>query len=110
MSARFPFPTKFRLSWWRANADEPSHPDFTAEEWARRNPWHNFTWYVLGCADRRFLRLGSADNSTPHVLLQFWPPWICPLIALDTRWFFLYLGWRYNGPFGGRFILKAIRP
>ena len=105
MSARFPFPTKLNPIWWLGNADEPTHPDHSRLGWWLRNPFHNLTHYVLGCADRRRLRIGPGNGGN-HLILQFWPPFVCPYIChWGARWEG-YLGWREDGELGARFTLK----
>lgn len=100
MSARFPFPTKWNPLWWLGNVDNPPPPGYSRSEWWMRNPLHNLAWYVIGCADRRFRLIGPAHRS--HVLLQFWPPFICPFLVIERGRFYAYIGWRHDGPFGAR--------
>src|SRR5262249_16048462 len=56
---------KLNPIWWLGNADEPDPPDWYRPNkscrkimWHFRNPCHNFTFFVIGIADRPFTRAG----------------------------------------------------
>ena len=139
MSTRFPWPTKspirngkIDLSWWRANADDPPPPGYNAAQWAARNPWHNFTWYVAGCADRWRLVIGRKTNWNEnggwhvHLVLDpwrssiflvlgllvgwlWWPPAVLPLlialgpyVSYKSAEIEAYIGIRFDGAWGAR--------
>lgn len=107
MSQRFPFPTKLNPVWWLKNSDQP------CDEWGGfwRNPCHNLMWYVIGCTDRLFRRFGPPQDFAPsgwhkHLIIQMWPPFICPFVSyMGERWEW-YAGWRYGGAFGARITRK----
>lgn len=117
MSARFPFPRKLVPWWWLGNADDPTPNDWfmpARDMWLRRvcwwlrNPMHNLVWYVIGCADRRFVRLGTRYPSNfnegggwvINALVQGWPPFLCPFVSYRGRSWEGYFGWRDDGCFG----------
>ena len=56
---------KFNPLWWFGNADQPEPPESYRPrqksrvfKWHLRNPLHNFTFYVIGVADKPFVRSG----------------------------------------------------
>ena len=95
--------------------DDPEPPDWyrlgSANRrwlWQLRNPLHNFTFYVIGIADKCFTREGRFPNAVfgpeggwnwavaKHKWLRL------PFISFNgERWRF-YLGWRERGNFGGK--------
>jgi len=102
--------------WWFMNADDPEVPDWYRPGaspacrdllWHLRNPLHNFTYYVIGIADRPFVRCGNNPDSiwAREGRWNFRTFHAGPLIHLPgisykgTRWEF-YLGWRSRGNFG----------
>jgi len=105
---------------WLGNSDEPEAPDWYKPndpgrnwKWRLRNPFHNFTFYVIGIADQQFTRIG------PHPESVFNPDggwsWaisrarLLPLPYLSYRRgdFQFYFGWRERGNFGIK--LKGLR-
>ena len=106
--------------WWLGNADEPRPPDWycpndrhRALKWYVRNPFHNFSHYVIGVADKNFYRSGKfpAHNTGPrggwnfavarrHIVLL-------PFVAYERKGFTFYLGWRERGNFGMKFNLHS---
>lgn len=112
MSARFPFPEKWRPVWWLQNADDAPPIGTSAMAWFWRNFAHNFFWYVAGCADRRFAVIGTNTNWRDgggwhlHLVLQFWPPWFCPYVSYNSQRIEGYLGWRHDGALGLRLTLR----
>lgn len=107
------FYDKFNPVWWFGNADDPTPPNWYKPDdrhrhtkWYFRNPLHNFNFYVIGVADKKFSRSGKFPerNSDPrggwdfavtrrHVLLL-------PYFSYDRHWCNFYLGWRERGNFG----------
>ena len=105
--------------WWFMNHDDPEVPGwykpedspFTRElKWHTRNPLHNFTYYVIGIADRPFVRCGRNPDSiwargggwnfrTFHA-----GPFIhLPGVSYKGETWEFYLGWRSHGNFGAAF-------
>jgi len=71
MKKRIPWRKKLNPLWWCGNDDDPEPPEWfepteldheRRNRWLRRNPGHNFTWYVLGVADQEFTRYGIAPQ------------------------------------------------
>lgn len=107
------FYDKLNPVWWFGNADDPIPPDWYKPEdkhretkWYFRNPLHNFNFYVIGVADKKFHRSGHYPerNSDPnggwdfaitrrHVLPL-------PYISYERSWCNFYFGWRERGNFG----------
>jgi hypothetical protein len=104
---------KLNPAWWFGNADEPEAPDWYRPGspcrdflWHLRNPCHNFTFYVIGIADKPFTRIGRfparADNPGGG-----WNWAMCrrkrlrlPFIDYHRGRFEFYCGWRNGGNFG----------
>ena len=104
---------KLNPVWWLGNADSPvapdsyrpgeSHRDF---RWHLRNPCHNFTFFVIGVADKPFTRTGRFPdrNFNPH---GGWNWAVCrygwlrlPFLSYQRGGFKFYCGWRSGGNFG----------
>jgi hypothetical protein len=104
---------KLNPIWWFGNADDPVPPDdyrpgksgrnFT---WHLRNPGHNFTFYVLGIADKPFTRKGAfpGEISNPK---GGWNWAVCrykglrlPFVDYRRGSFEFYWGWRERGNLG----------
>jgi len=102
---------KINPLWWLGNCDEPLPPDdkFIGQpqwlrrlRWFLRNPFHNFTYYVIGVADRKFDRI------------NLWNKWgnlnlVLPLIAYRGKKWEWYFGWREKGNFGIAFRKSPLR-
>ncbi|MEQ2006047.1 MAG: hypothetical protein ABMA26_04545, partial [Limisphaerales bacterium] len=106
---------KWNSIWWFGNVDDPEPPDWYRPNspsrrwlWQLRNPLHNFTFYVIGIADKPFTRTGKFSNAV------FAPDggwnwavarygWLrLPFVSYSSeRWRF-YLGWRERGNFGAK--------
>lgn len=107
------FYNKINPVWWFGNADDPTPPDWYRPDdkhrktkWYFRNPLHNFTFYIIGLADKPFYRSGwyPKHNSDPkggwdfdiirrHILFL-------PHISYERSWCSFYFGWRERGNFG----------
>ena len=112
---RQPFSTckKLNPAWWLGNAEEPKAPDWYRPGqccrdflWHLRNPCHNFTFYVIGIADKPFTRTGCYPGraSNPH---GGWNWATCrykrlrlPFMDYHRGRFEFYCGWRNGGNFG----------
>jgi len=104
---------KLNPVWWIGNADDPNPPDTYRPgsntrklTWYFRNPFHNFTFYVIGIEDKVFLRVGLyADRvANPN---GGWNWAVCryqwlrlPFIDYHRGRFEFYIGWRNGGNFG----------
>jgi hypothetical protein len=98
---------KLNLIWWFLNKDDPS-PPFSKwrdkPEWMRhllwyvRNPLHNFTFYVIGMADKLYNRWPNKvfNPATPCYKWNI----ILPFISYKGKKVKWYIGWRERGNFG----------
>ncbi len=106
---------KLNPVWWLQNADDPVPPAWyqpgnphRALKWRFRNPLHNFNFYVIGVADKHFVRSGRYPrrNSNPHGGWDFELARrkivLLPFISYERNWITFYLGWREHGAFGAR--------
>jgi hypothetical protein len=114
---------KCNPAWWIGNADDPVPSDsyrpgrkFRQLTWALRNPCHNFTFYVIGLADKPFVRRGPhpttvsspeggwvwAMNCYKHTRL--------PFVDLSEGRFEFYFGWRTEGNFGAKLNFRKRLP
>jgi hypothetical protein len=107
------FYDKLNPVWWFGNLNTPVPPaSYRPEDprremkWYFRNPLHNFTFYVVGVADKPFYRSGYYPErnfdptggwnfavSRRHILLL-------PYVSYQRQWCTFYLGWRERGNFG----------
>jgi hypothetical protein len=107
------FYDKLNPVWWFENADEPLPPDWYQPDdphrvlkWRFRNPFHNFTHYVIGVEDKEFSRSGKFPerNSDPRGGWNFaiGRRWLAPLpfVSYERSWCTFYFGWREHGSFG----------
>jgi hypothetical protein len=110
---------KLNPGWWFANADDPVPPDwyrtgkrFRALSWGFRNPCHNFTFYVMGIADKPFVRKGPhpARISRPGGgwtwAVNCYKYARLPFVDYSRGRFEFYLGWRTAGNFGVKLNLR----
>ncbi|MEW6302072.1 MAG: hypothetical protein AB1705_01280 [Verrucomicrobiota bacterium] len=113
---------KWNPIWWFGNADEPEPPDWYRPEdpnrrrkWYWRNPLHNFTFYVIGIADKPFKRSGSHPEHvfnpkagwTWAVCRYKW--WRLPFLSYTRGHCSFYVGWRERGNFGFKLTLQKQR-
>ena len=112
-----PIRTVQRLNpvWWLGNMDDPVPPDWYRPgktdrqwQWQLRNPFHNFTFYVVGVSDRPATRTGRFPAEVfPCGGGWNWAVHRCkfillPFVAFEgARWRF-YLGWRDTGNLGAK--------
>lgn len=106
---------KWNPIWWFKNDDEPVCPSdlwtgrapwYRQFRWFLRNPFHNFTFYVIGVADKTYTVSGQFphDVFNPnggwkyHVVNYRWL-WLPFVSYYGDKWM-LYLGWRERGNFG----------
>lgn len=108
-----PWCQQFNPVWWVGNVDDPVPPEwyrpdskFRNQWWQLRNPFHNFTFYVIGVADKRFTRIGkhpdkvfSPEGGWNWAMVRY--KWVrLPFISYQRGRFGMYLGWRERGNFG----------
>ena len=109
------FYDKLNPVWWLQNADDPVQPAWyrrddphRALKWRFRNPLHNFNFYVIGVADKKFIRSGHYPerNSNPHGGWDFEVARrkivLLPFISYEQSWITFYIGWREHGAFGAK--------
>ena len=107
------FYDKLNPVWWVENANEPKPPAWYLPndknrtlKWHFRNPFHNFDFYVIGVADRRFSRSGHYPerNADPHGGWDFEVTErhvaFLPYVSFERSWMTFYFGWRESGAFG----------
>jgi hypothetical protein len=113
---------KWNPIWWFGNVDTPVPPDWYRPhdphrkgKWYCRNSLHNFTFYVIGIADKKFERVGRWPS---HVFNpeDGWNWAVCkykclrlPFISYQKSRFKFYLGWRERGNFGAKLNLGLPR-
>ena len=109
---------KLNPQFWLENIDDPLPsaafiPDDPGrvDKWYWRNPFHNFTFYVIGLADLRFERIGLCprDNFNRQ---EGWNWCVArygflevPFISFKNGRLQAYFGWRERGNFGIKFNL-----
>ncbi len=106
---------KWNPLWWLGNVDDPEPPDWyrpgSANRrwlWQLRNPLHNFTFYVIGIADKPFSRTGrfpaavfAPEGGWNWAVARH--KWVrLPFVSYHGKWGRFYLGWRERGNFGGK--------
>ena len=110
------FYQKLNPVWWVKNSDEPVPPEWYRPDdkhrvmkWHFRNPFHNFGNYVIGVADKEFVRSGKYPerNSNPNSGWDFEVARrklvLLPFISYQRGEFNFYFGWRERGNFGIKF-------
>jgi hypothetical protein len=107
------FYDKLNPVWWFKNRDDPVPPawyrpnsKWRKTTWAFRNPFHNFSHYVIGIADKKFTRSGRYPEkiSHPHGGWNYSVAkykWLrLPCISYHRGKVDFYVGWRDRGNFG----------
>jgi hypothetical protein len=107
---------RINVIWWFGNREEPTPPDWYCPSnalrtpmWYLRNPMKNFTWYVIGIADKKTVRSGKYPEliTKPKGGWNFAMSsykWIhLPYISYSYKSFVTYFGWRERGDFGMAF-------
>lgn len=104
---------KLNPIWWFENADEPIPPAWFEPDaklrglrWFARNPFHNFSRYVIGMSDKKYIRSGRypREISNPNggwnfaVAQRHCVP--LPFVSYRRGKFEFYFGWRVRGDFG----------
>jgi hypothetical protein len=114
------FYNKLNPVWWVENSDEPVPPKWYKPDdrrrvmkWHFRNPFHNFGNYVIGVADKEFVRSGKYPerNSRPRGGWDFAVARrklvLLPFISYQRGSFNFYFGWREHGNFGIKLNVSA---
>jgi hypothetical protein len=111
---------KMNPKWWIGNSDDPLpwwwKPDAPLDErertWMMRNPFHNFTHYVIGVSDRHTHRYGINARSIWNdegpmnlSVTRSGPLLYLPMVSNRGRFFEWYFGWRESGNFGAAWRL-----
>ena len=107
------FYNKLNPVWWFGNIDDPVPPawyrpgsqerDFL---WHLRNPFHNFDHYVIGIADKRFVRYSKDSEANPNrsggwdFAVARRKLAVLPFVGYRRGHFNFYFGWRERGNFG----------
>ena len=109
---------KWNPLWAFSNADDPVPPAWyrpddgnRATRWRMRNPFHNFTHYIIGVSDKDITRTGKHPGAVfaPGggwnwaITRHRWLP--LPFVSYDGKRSRFYLGWRESGNFGGKINL-----
>jgi hypothetical protein len=107
------FYNKLNPIWWLGNVDEPDapywyRPNGSCREfmWFLRNPFENFSNYVIGVADKETVRSGVHPivNGNPNGGWNFAVTRrrivYLPFIDYKRGRFEFYFGWRARGNFG----------
>lgn len=110
---------KWNPVWWFGNADDPEPPEWykpddpsRRRKWLMRNPLHNFTFYVIGVADKPFERVGRhpKDVFNPeggwNLATSRHRCWRLPFISYTRGRFATYWGWRERGNFGVKLTFR----
>ena len=113
---------KLNPVWWFENADDPRPPawyrpkgSWRKTTWAFRNPLHNFTFYVIGVADKQFVRNGRYPRATANpkggwnVALTRRRLVVLPYASYKRGRFEFYFGWRVRGNFGAKINVTAAK-
>ncbi len=114
---------KWNPIWWFGNVDDPEPPEWYRPGapgrrwlWQLRNPLHNFTFYVLGVADKPFTRTGkfpaavfAPDGGWNWAVARF--GWLrLPFVSFNGEWGRFYFGWRERGNFGCKVNCGRTKP
>lgn len=110
---------KLNPVWWFKNSDEPVPPTWYKPKdkwrvlkWHFRNPLHNFDHYVIGVADKHFVRSGwyPAVTSNPsggwNIAISKYKWLRLPFVDYRRGKFEFYFGWRTRGNFGIKVNVK----
>lgn len=104
---------KWNPIWWFGNVDDPEPPEWYRPGstnrrwlWRLRNPLHNFTFYVIGIADKPFTRTGKFPNAVfapdggwNRAVARY--KCVClPFVSFNGTRCRFYFGWRERGNFG----------
>ena len=114
---------KLNPVFWFGNLDDPEPPEWyrhddpaRSRKWYGRNALHNFTFYVVGIADKEFAHMGRYPGElfNPHggwnwTVCRYHWLWL-PLISYRSDRILFYAGWRTRGNFGLKLNFRDARP
>jgi hypothetical protein len=108
---------KINPVWWWGNADDPVPPDWyepdnphRQRDWFFRNPLTNFSFFVIGVADKNFVRYGRYPKlvGNPHggwnVAIIRRRILLLPFVDYKNSRMEFYFGWRERGNFGIKLV------
>ena len=111
---------KWNPIWWFGNVDDPEPPEWykpddpsRRRKWLMRNPLHNFTFYVIGVADKPFERVGRHPKDVFNqeggwnLATSRHRCWRLPFISYTRGRFATYWGWRERGNFGVKLTFRS---
>jgi hypothetical protein len=114
------FYNKLNPVWWLQNADDPVPPasyrpddPHRLTKWHFRNPLHNFTFYVIGVADKPTTRSGryperiANPNGGWNFAVARRRIVLLPFVSYERKYCSFYLGWRNRGSFGIKLNLHS---
>jgi hypothetical protein len=117
------FYNKLNPVWWLGNAEEPRPPAWYRPDgscrtfmWYMRNPFVNFSYYVIGVADKKSVRSGvyPTVNGNPNGGWNFAVTRrrivYLPFIDYKRHRFEFYFGWRERGNFGMKLNFRQKLP
>ena len=122
-NVHIPLAKKFNPVFWLQNYDRPRPPwDYKPDDpfrickWYFRNPFHNFDFYIIGIADKTFVRAGRYPDRV-FSTDDGWNWAVCkykflrlPFVSYWSGQFNFYLGWRNRGQFGFEFKFSKPKP
>lgn len=117
------FYNKINPIWWFGNIDEPRAPDwyrpnghFRNFMWYMRNPYENFSNYVIGVADKESVRygvyplsIGNPNGGWNFAVTRRRIVYL-PFIDYKHHRFEFYFGWRERGNFGMKLNFRQKLP
>jgi len=117
------FYNKINPIWWFGNVDEPCPPAWYRPGgrcrtfmWYMRNPFENFTNYVIGVADKKTTRYGvyptaiGNPNGGWNFAITRRKIVYLPFIDYKHHRFEFYFGWRERGNFGAKLNFRQKLP
>jgi len=117
------FYNKINPIWWFGNVDEPRAPDWYRPDgscrnfmWYLRNPFENFSNYVIGVADKKTVRYGvhptvpGNPNGGWNFAVTRRRIVYLPFVDYKRHRFEFYFGWRERGNFGMKLNFRQKLP
>ena len=117
------FYNKLNPIWWLGNAEEPRPPAWYRPDgsgrtfmWYLRNPFVNFSYYVIGGADKKTVRYGvyptlvGNPNGGWNFAVTRRRIVYLPFIDYKRHRFEFYCGWRERGNFGMKLNFRQKLP
>jgi len=117
------FYNKINPVWWFGNIDEPRAPEWYRPNgscrnfmWYMRNPFENFSNYVIGVADKETVRsgvyptlIGNPNGGWNFAVTRRRIVYL-PFIDYKHHRFEFYFGWRERGNFGMKLNFRQKLP